>query len=60
MMMIDARSLTESGRSLERAFALIDRASEIHFPSTPEVVTKRALLDEARRQIALAEAALRN
>lgn len=52
--MTDLEKLAESGRCLARAFDLLERANEIHHPTDAAVVTKRGLLDEARRQVCLA------
>lgn len=56
--MIVAPKLTECGKQLERAFALLDRANEVVLPTMPQLFTKRALLDEARRAVELARDAL--
>jgi hypothetical protein len=50
--------IISAGRDLDRAFALLDRANEIVFPTTPQLVTKRGLLDEARLAVNSAKAAL--
>lgn len=47
-----------AGRELERAFVLLDRANEIVIPTTPQLATKRGLLDEARLAVTAARTAL--
>ncbi|MBC7952395.1 MAG: hypothetical protein H7Z12_11335 [Rhodospirillaceae bacterium] len=49
--MIEATKLTECGTHLQRAFALLDRANEAALPTVNQLVTKRALLDEARHAV---------
>jgi hypothetical protein len=56
--MIEAIKLMQSGKELERAFALLDRANEAALPTLPQLMTKRALLDEARRAVDAAKDAL--
>lgn len=51
-------NVVDAGRQLNRAFALLDRSNEIHLPTTPAVLTRRGLLDEARRAVEAARAAL--
>lgn len=53
-----AEKLMQAGRDLDRAFALLDRANEIIIPTTPQLTTKRGLLDEARLAVDSAKAAL--
>jgi|AGTN01.1.fsa_nt_gi hypothetical protein len=50
--------LIAAGRELDRAFALLDRANDIVIPTTPQLATKRGLLDEARLAVGAAKAAL--
>ncbi|MCR6631193.1 MAG: hypothetical protein NVV74_14725 [Magnetospirillum sp.] len=56
--MVDTEKLMIAGRELERAFALLDRANEVVLPTYPQLVTKRGLLDEARRAVDIAKDAL--
>lgn len=53
-----SEKLMQAGRELDRAFALLDRANEIIIPTTPQLVTKRGLLDEARMAVDAAKSAL--
>lgn len=55
---MNTEKLIEAGRELDRAFALLDRANEIVIPSTPQLTTKRGLLDEARMAVNAAKSAL--
>lgn len=50
--------LLQSGRELGRAFALLERANDYVLPIEAALVTKRGLLDEARRAVAAAREAL--
>ncbi|MBC7908243.1 MAG: hypothetical protein H7Y60_16060 [Rhodospirillaceae bacterium] len=57
-MMIKATKLTECGKELERAFALLNRANEVALPTVAQLITKRCLLDEARHAVDAARDAL--
>lgn len=50
--------LLQSGRELGRAFALLERANDYVLPIEAALITKRGLLDEARRAVAAAREAL--
>lgn len=56
--MIEANKLIDAGKELGRAFALLDRANEVFLPTQPQLMTKRGLLDEARRAVDSAKLAL--
>lgn len=58
--MVDHEMLIQCGRELERAHALLDRASAAVqvMPSLPQLVTKQNLLVEARQAVESAKAAL--
>lgn len=56
--MVEAIKLVECGTELARAFALLDRANEMATASLPQLISKRGLLDEARRAVAAAQDAL--
>ncbi|MEW5728374.1 MAG: hypothetical protein AB1918_11165 [Pseudomonadota bacterium] len=57
---MDAERIIDCGRRIARAHALLDRCAEMAWPSEAAVVTCRGLLDEARREVELADAALRH
>lgn len=58
--MVDHEMLIQCARHLDRAFTLLDRASDAVqvMPSWPQLVTKQGLLVEARRAVDAAKAAL--
>ena len=56
--MVDHDKLIMSGRELDRAFDLLDRANEAVLPTAPQLMTKQCLLREARRAVDAAKAAL--
>ncbi|WP_291723299.1 hypothetical protein [Magnetospirillum sp. 64-120] len=55
-----SEQLMRSGRYLSRAFDLLDRANECVLPIEAALVTKRGLLDEARRAVECARQELLN
>jgi hypothetical protein len=55
---MNTEQLVESGRMISRAFALLERANDFSLPIEAALISKRGLLDEARRAIAAARAAL--
>lgn len=52
--------LYRSGQYLGRAFALLARANEVALPIEAALITKRGLLDEARRAVEAARQELLN
>lgn len=50
--------MIEAGRQLNRAFDLLERANDHFLPIEAALVSKRGLLDEARRAVAAAREAL--
>ncbi|MBR9972349.1 hypothetical protein [Magnetospirillum sulfuroxidans] len=50
--------LMEAGRQLSRAFALLERANDHILPIEAALISKRGLLDEARRAVTAAKEAL--
>ena len=50
--------LYEAGRNLTRAFALLERANDHVLPIEAALISKRGLLDEARRAVAAAREVL--
>ena len=56
--MVESEELLIAGQELQRAFDLLDRANEVVLPTLPQLITKRGLLDEARRAVSAAKAAL--
>ena len=52
--------LYRSGQYLGRAFALLQRANEVVLPIEAALITKRGLLDEARRAVESARQELLN
>lgn len=50
--------LMEAGRQLSRTFALLERANDHVLPIEAALISKRGLLDEARRAVNSAKEAL--
>lgn len=50
--------LMEAGRQLNRTFSLLDRANDHILPIEAALISKRGLLDEARRAVNAAKEAL--
>lgn len=55
-----SEQLMRSGRYLSRAFDLLDRANDCVLPIEAALLTKRGLLDEARRAVESARQELLN
>ena len=55
---MSVEQLVESGRQLNRAFDLLERANDVNLPCEAALITKRGLLDEARRAVTAARTAL--
>lgn len=50
--------LYQAGQNLTRAFTLLERANDCVLPIAAALITKRGLLDEARRAVAMARESL--
>ncbi|KAF0224203.1 MAG: hypothetical protein FD176_1363 [Rhodospirillaceae bacterium] len=57
---MNTEQLLESGRMISRAFDLLERANDFFLPLEASLISKRGLLDEARRAVDAAKAALRH
>lgn len=57
---MDAERIMECGRHLARAYGLLNRCAEMAWPTEAAMVTCRGLLDAARREVELADEALRH
>ncbi|MGE4279353.1 MAG: hypothetical protein AB7G62_07185 [Magnetospirillum sp.] len=55
-----SEQLIRSGQHLGRAFALLERANEVVLPIEAALITKRGLLDEARRAVQAARQEMLN
>lgn len=55
-----AEQLIEAGRQLNRAFDLLERANDHFLPIEAALVSKRGLLDEAKRAVAAAREVMAN
>lgn len=53
--MVDFDKMAIAGHDLNRAFAALDRANDAFLPTQPQLVTKQALLAEARRALQSAQ-----
>lgn len=56
--MMTIEQLVQSGQHITRAFALLERANDFNLPLEAALISKRGLLDEARRAVNAARDAL--